>query len=142
MKETEAKQMNTTALAYLGDAVYEVAVRSYLLETGQSNADRLHRMAVPFVRAEGQALAVKELLDSLEESEQRLVKRARNRRTTSKPKNVEPVTYKWATAFEALIGYLYLSGQQQRLEWVIDQTVNIIHTMGADHVKRKEKDTE
>ena len=62
MIPAKVKQMNTTALAYMGDAVYEVYVRRHVMESGQINADRLHYMAVPFVRAHGQATALKEMM--------------------------------------------------------------------------------
>ena len=120
-------QINTTALAYMGDAVYEVYVRKHVMESGQVNADKLHFMAVPYVKAKGQAEAVRALLDGfLSEKEASLVRRARNRRTSSKPKNADPIDYKMATAFEVLIGYLYLSGEEQRLEEVMAEAVRII----------------
>ena len=118
--------MNTTALAYLGDAVYEVFVRKTVLATGQSNADALHQLSVKYVRAEGQARALKALLPGLTEQELALVKRARNRRTVSKPKNADPVQYKLATAFEALIGHLYLSGEEERLTAILTAAVQAI----------------
>lgn len=123
--------MNTTALAYLGDAVYEVAVRKFIMETGQHNADRLHQIAIRFVRAEGQAAAMKKLMSELSEEEQNLVRRARNRKITSKPRHTHPVTYKLATAFEAFIGYLYLMEEQERLDWFIDRAITIINQNGA-----------
>jgi len=113
------KQLNTTALAYIGDAVYEVHVRNHVLQSGQVNADKLHQMAVKYVRAEGQAKALKAIFDELSEEEQDLVKRARNRKATSQPKNVDPVVYKLATAFEALIGYHYMAENQSRLNEII-----------------------
>lgn len=125
----DVKQINTTALAYIGDAVYEVYIRRHVMETGQQNADRLHSMAVPYVKAGGQAYAVKALMDGvLTEEEAALVKRARNRKTSSKPKNADIIDYKMATAFEALIGYLYLSGEIKRLEEIIAETVRIIES--------------
>ena len=127
MDKKEVKQINTTALAYLGDAVYEVVIRKYIMETGQYNADRLHKIAVRYVCAEGQALAIKWLIEELTEEEQSLVRRARNRKITSKPRNVEPITYKWATAFEAFVGYLHLTEQQERLDWFIGRAIEIIN---------------
>ena len=122
-----AKQINTTALAYLGDAVYEVAIRKHIMETGQYNADRLHKIAVRYVRAEGQAEAIKKLIEELTEEEQALVRRARNRKITSMPRNVSPITYKWATAFEAFVGYLHLTEQQERLDWFIERAIEKIN---------------
>lgn len=137
MDKKEVKQINTTALAYLGDAVYEVAVRKFIMETGQHNADRLHQIAVRFVRAEGQAFAIRTLMPELTEEEQALVKRARNRKITSKPKNAAPVTYKWATAFEAFAGYLYLMEDKARLDWFIDRAITIINKNGAEYGKER-----
>jgi len=111
--------VNTTALAFIGDAVYEVYIRKLVLSGGQTNADKLHHTAVKYVRAEGQATALRTIFDCLSEDEQALVKRARNRKVASKPKNADPVEYKLATAFEALIGYLYLSGNWDRMDEIL-----------------------
>jgi len=127
MDKKEAKQINTNALAYLGDAVYEVAIREYIMETGQYNADRLHQIAIRFVRAEGQAMVIKKMMEELTEEEQSIVRRARNRKITSKPRNMDPVTYKWATAFEAFIGYLHLTEQKERLDWFIGRAISIVN---------------
>jgi len=134
----EAKQINTTALAYLGDAVYEVEVRRRMMEIGTENVDQLHQMSVKFVRAEGQAYAIKQLLNDLTEIEKTIVKRARNRKIISKPKNLDPVIYKLATAFEALIGYLYLNKEYERLDAVISQSIEII----GKRVEKNERKTE
>lgn len=127
MEKLNPREINTTALAFLGDAVYEVYIRKHIMDFGEQNADRLHRMAVRYVRADGQAKAVKALMDGfLSEDEIRLVKRARNHKTSSKARSVDAVTYKLATAFEALIGYLYLDGQKERLSAIMRQAVKEI----------------
>jgi ribonuclease-3 family protein len=118
--------VNTTALAFVGDAVYELYIRKLILEKGETSADKLHQMAVKYVKAEGQAKALREISGSLCESEQALVKRARNRKSASKPKNADPVEYKLATAFEALIGYLYLEGHEERLDEILRLAVTAI----------------
>lgn len=121
------RNMNTTALAYMGDAVYEVYIRKRAMAGGQPAADRLHAMAVPFVKASGQAYAIKELMKGfLTEEELALAKRARNHKTSSKPRNADPVEYKLATAFEALVGALYLSGDTARLEEIMGEAARII----------------
>ena len=123
------RNMNTTALAYMGDAVYEVYIRQWAMASGQPAADKLHAMAVPFVKASGQAQAVRELMKGfLTDDELALAKRARNHRTSSKPRNADPVEYKLATAFEALIGALYLSGETDRIEEIIGEALNIIES--------------
>jgi ribonuclease-3 family protein len=123
----ETKAINTTALAFIGDGVYEVYIRQHVLKKGTPHADRLHQMAVRYVRAEGQARVVKRLLaeGNLTEEETVLVKRARNHRSATKPKNADPVTYKLATAFEALIGALYLDGEVSRMEEIISRAIEI-----------------
>ena len=119
MKQLNPREINTTALAFLGDAVYEIYARKYVMNSGQQNADRLHKEAIKYVCADGQAKAVKSLMeDFLTPDETALVRRARNRKTASKARSADAVTYKLATAFEALMGFLYLDGQTQRLEEV------------------------
>lgn len=120
------KEYDTTALAFLGDAVYEVYVRQRVMASGQRGADRLHRMAVKYVKAGSQAKAIKTLYDDLPSDEQTLVRRARNKKSSTKAKNADPVTYKWATAFEAFIGHLYTTGQKGRMEEIIDRAMAIV----------------
>lgn len=126
MEQQNIAYMNTTVLAFLGDSVYETYVRSHVIGKGQVNADLLHRAAVRFVRADAQAYALKAMMDALTDEEQSLVKRARNKKISTKPKNADPVVYKWATAFEALIGFLYLSQNYGRMEEIIDKTIHLI----------------
>lgn len=130
MEKLDPRQTNTTALAFLGDAVYEVSIRKHVMEGGQQRADRLHREAVRYVRAAGQARALKALMeaDALTEEELRLVKRARNHKTGTKARSADAVTYKLATAFEALIGFLYLEGRTQRLAEIIERAVKEIES--------------
>ncbi len=122
----DIKNLNTTALAYMGDAVFEQAVREHILSKGVPDTNKLHRMSTMYVSAPAQAKIIKSLFNDLTEEEQKLVKRARNRKYHTKAKNADPVTYKWATALEALIGQLYLSGETQRLQWVLKKAVEII----------------
>ena len=118
--------MNTTALAYMGDAVYEVFVRKHVMQQGAVYVDKLHKMGVNYVKAASQAKAIKGIFDSLTLEEQSLVKRAKNRKVTTKAKNADIFDYKWATAFEALIGYLYLCDEHERMEEVIHRGMEII----------------
>lgn len=126
MNKEDLKKLNTTALAYMGDAVYEQDIREHILGKGIPNVNRLHHMATRYVSAPAQAKIIKSLFDDLTEEEQKLVKRARNRKYRTKAKNADPVTYKWATAFEALVGYLYLSGDEKRHMWVVEKAIEII----------------
>jgi ribonuclease-3 family protein len=123
---SDPMKVNTGVLAYLGDAVYELYIRKYVVDTGSVHADRLHSAAVGFVRAEAQAMVCRSIADDLPEDERDLVRRARNRRVGSGPKNADPMDYKWATAFEALLGYYYLSGKTEEMEEVILRAINLI----------------
>ncbi len=118
--------MNTNTLAFMGDAIYESYIRSFVISTGEVKSEKLHKEAVKFVRADAQANAISKMFDNLTVAEQNLVKRARNKKITSKPKNVDPISYKLATAFEALIGALYLSGEKARMEEILEIGIKII----------------
>lgn len=124
--ESKLRALNADALAYMGDAVYESMIRERLLQQGNVRADRLHHKATAYVCAEAQAHIIRTLYDELTEQEQSMVKRWRNHRFHSKAKHADPMTYKWATAFEALAGYLYLAGDAQRLDWLFARAAEII----------------
>ncbi|MFR9193294.1 MAG: Mini-ribonuclease 3 [Anaerovoracaceae bacterium] len=125
--KTDPKMMNPAALAYIGDAVYEVYVRDHVLTGGQTRVNRLHFMAVGYVRAASQAKALREMMEGfLTDEEMSQAKRARNHRSSSVPRHADPVDYKLATAFEALIGYLYLRGDRKRMEDIIGEAIRII----------------
>lgn len=142
----ELQMVNTTALAYIGDAVYEIYVRKHVLAGGEVHVDKLHRMAIRYVQAAGQARAVRQMLRDgfLTAEEARLVKRARNHKSASKPKNADPIDYKLATAFEALIGWLYLSEQAERLAEVVEEAIGIlqVHSAAKQEARVKEKNHE
>lgn len=147
MKQLNPKEINTTALAYIGDAVYEIYVREHVLGQDLNGTDKnfgahvdaLHKRAIRYVRADGQAKAVKAMLNGgfLSDEEAALVRRARNHKSASKPKNADAMDYKYATAFEALIGFLHLSAQaggdagteaKQRMEEIIFKAFERIET--------------
>ena len=120
MAKQNYKFLNGTALAYIGDSVYELFVRKRLLDRGEVHSDMLHKQAINYVSADGQSKALKSMLEELTDEELAVVKRARNRKIISKPKNATPMTYKWATALEALVGYLYLTEQDERLNEILE----------------------
>jgi len=119
----QPKQMNALALAYMGDVVYEMAVRKRLLEKGLTRPNDLQRGAVRYVNARAQASVVTFWLetDVLTEEEQAVVRRGKNAKSGSVPKRVDVHTYRYSTAFEALIGYIYLTERRDRLEELIKQ---------------------
>ena len=109
------KEINVITLAYLGDAVYEVYIREYLIEKGIAMVDKLQKEAVKYVSAKGQAKILNLLIDNriLDEEEIDVVKRGRNYNRLSHPKNTDIITYKLATGFETLIGTLYLENKDR-----------------------------
>lgn len=113
--------INTISLAYLGDAVYEVYIREYLIRKGIAYVEDLQREAVKYVSAKSQFKILEFLLNNnfLNEQEIEIVKRGRNYKRTSHPKNTDIITYKNSTGFEALIGFLYLENKN-RLEEIIN----------------------
>ena len=129
----DTSMMDGAALAFIGDAVYEIYVRKHVLaEAGSGHqsmalkVDDLHHGTVQFVNAEAQALAIKAMADDLPEEEQAVVRRARNHKPHSVPKHADVMDYKWATAFEALVGYLYLTGETEEMERVIRRAITVI----------------
>lgn len=128
MKTLDPKSADTTALAYMGDAVYEVYIRKYVVNAGIVHAHEMNREAVSFVRAEAQARVAKQFLaeDFLTEEERALLKRARNRTNTSHARGSGYYEYKLATGLEALIGWLYLKGDRERTEAVCAEAMRII----------------
>lgn len=114
-------EINVLVLAYLGDTIYENFVRRYLIFNEISNVNNLQKSAVKYVSAKGQAYFLTKMMDSnfLEEEELKIVKRARNYKTTSHPKNCDIITYKYATGLEALIGYLQLENKIERIEEIM-----------------------
>ncbi len=127
--KTDISKINITALAYIGDAVHELYVRSHVLGTGKYHVDALHKDSVKYVSANGQSFAVRAMCENfLTESENTFIRKAKNKKIISKPKNVTPISYKWATAFEALIGFLYMSGEIERVEQIIIEEIRIVDT--------------
>ena len=115
--------INIVTLAYLGDAVYEIYIRESLIKKGLAKVEDLQKSAITYVSAKGQANILTKLLDSniLTAEEIEIVKRGRNYKRSSHPKHTDIITYKPSTGFEALVGYLYLSNNHQRLEEILKQ---------------------
>lgn len=107
--------ISNLGLAHLGDGVYELMVRSYLCLHGKSTNKGLHKAAVGYVSAPAQAAAVKVILPLLTEAEQEVFRRGRNASPHSVPQNASRGEYQAATALEALFGWLYLRGENDRL---------------------------
>ncbi|MBE6152622.1 MAG: ribonuclease III [Firmicutes bacterium] len=118
----DINNLNALELAYIGDAVYEVSIREHLLKKGIRKVNNLQKEAKKFVSAKGQFETLNKLFETqfLTQEELEVVKHARNYKSVSKPKNTDIITYKYATGFEALIGYLYITNIS-RLEELINK---------------------
>jgi ribonuclease-3 family protein len=119
----DAKQLNSLALAYMGDAIFENYVRRHLLYSGKIRPNQLHRAGTTYVSAKAQCQILFRMMDDklLDEEELAVVMRGRNAKSGTVPKNTDVQTYHYSTAFEALMGYLYLTDQKGRLEELIGQ---------------------
>ncbi|GAB2568320.1 ribonuclease-3 family protein [Gracilibacillus alcaliphilus] len=120
-------ELKSLALAYMGDVIYEKYIREYLITEGIVKVQQLHQHATKFVRATAQAKVVHFWMkhDILTDQELAIVKRGRNAKSSSTPKNTGVQDYRYSTAFEALIGFLYLDGQTERLDTLIAQAIDI-----------------
>lgn len=117
-------QHSGNTLAYIGDSIYELIIREYLIESGLTKVDVLHKKAILYTSATGQSNAFDIVEEMLNEEEMSIFKRGRNSDSTRKPRNTSLAVYKKATGFEALIGYLYLSKNQKRLDEIIKVILN------------------
>ncbi|MBE6146798.1 MAG: ribonuclease III [Firmicutes bacterium] len=113
----DVRNINVLVLAYLGDTIYENYVRRFLISLGLQNVNDLQTHSVEYVSAKKQALFLKEMLESdfFTEEELSVIMRARNYKSSSHPKNCDIVTYKYATALEAVIGYLDMIDKKERI---------------------------
>ena len=122
------KLLNSLALAYMGDAVLETYVRYHLLQNGQVKPQLLHKEATRYVSAKAQSSVLHQMKEEgfFLEEEIAILKRGRNAKSGTIPKNTDVQTYRYSTAFEALLGSLYLAGNQERLEEIIQYTLDLI----------------
>ncbi|MBZ4688259.1 MAG: mini-ribonuclease [Clostridia bacterium] len=114
-RDIAPESVSPLALAYLGDAVYELFVRETLIQRGVIGVNNLHRKTVKLVKASAQAELLHKVEDQLTEEEMKIVKKGRNTKS-SVPRNVDMADYRYSTGFEALVGYLYLKGDNERFQ--------------------------
>ena len=113
-------QYSPLALAYIGDGVYELYVRTRVIaQNPDMPAHKLHKESVKYVKAHAQSNSIHAIADMLSEEETAIYKRGRNAKSPTVPKNANLTEYRHATGFEALLGYLYLSEQRERLEEIM-----------------------
>lgn len=115
-------------LAYVGDAIYEIYIRDFLIRSGQTKPNQMHRMATHYVSAKAQHYLIEEMLNEniLTENEIVIYKRGRNAKSHTSAKNTSIFVYRASTGFEALMGYLHLTNQKERLEELIKWSIKRI----------------
>ncbi len=123
MTENNVQMVNPQSLAFVGDAVYSLFIRSHFCLVSTARSRSLHKFSTDFVKASSQAKALDDIFDSLTEEEKLVSKRARNTKVNTMSKNAKMIEYKKSTAFEALLGYLYLCGKITRLNEILNLAV-------------------
>jgi len=119
----DPRQMTPVALAYIGDAVFDLYIRDLLIYKGERLSKNLHSKAVKYVNASSQKKYYEKIKEILTEEELLVARRARNRRPTGVPKHSTKEEYAKATAFEAVIGYIYLCGDMKRLIYILEESI-------------------
>ncbi|WP_249628925.1 Mini-ribonuclease 3 [Streptococcus uberis] len=122
MTKVDVNLINGIALAFEGDAVYSYYIRKHLIFSGQTKPSQLHHMATRYVSAKAQANLIQKMLEAqlLTEKEEDIFRRGRNSHSHTKAKNADVVTYRMSTGFEAVMGYLDMTDQKDRLETLIN----------------------
>lgn len=115
LEEQDLRTYSPLTLAYIGDAIFELVVRTVLVERKNAQAEKLHKAATKIVKAETQALMIEAIKEELTEEELAVYKRGRNAKAVTRAKNATMSEYRRATGFEALMGYLYLKGDIERM---------------------------
>ncbi len=122
----EARRLNPLQLALVGDGVYEVFIRDYILSNNtELSAHKIHRKAIGYVKAKSQSDIMHNIEELLTEEESYIYKRGRNAKSATVPKNADVRDYRMATGFEALVGYLYLINDKERLEFIFNKSIEI-----------------
>ena len=137
-KQIDIKQYSPLALAYMGDCIFDLCVRTYLLKQANMPANKLHQKSKALVNATSQSKMYKYLIDIVSEEEKAVLKRGRNAQSNTKAKNATMIDYKNATGLEALFGYLYLKDKKERINELFKICLEIINKE-QNNEKTKEK---
>lgn len=121
-----ADALSPLTLAFTGDAVFSLFIREMLVKDANRPVGELHKLSVGWVKASAQAKGMKKILPLLNEKETEVFKRGRNAHTSHTPKNQSVCDYHYATGFEALVGYLYLKDETDRLEFLLNEVIKVI----------------
>jgi hypothetical protein len=120
----DIRSFSPLTLAYIGDAVYEIVIRTIIVEKGNAPVNKLHHKASSLVKAVAQKAAMEKILPLLTEEEEAVYKRGRNAKSYTSAKNASVIDYRIATGFEALMGFLYLMGRNERMLELVKIAVN------------------
>ena len=123
--QSEVKMLSPLTWAYIGDSVFELYVRTELINKTNLKPHKLHIEAIKYVKAKAQAKILEKIKDKLTEEEMEIVRRGRNTQNHHLAKNATVQEYMYSTAFEGLIGYLYLTKQDERLKEILDMSMDI-----------------
>lgn len=123
IEQQDIRTYSPLTLAYIGDAIFELVIRTVLVERKNTQPEKLHKAATKIVKAETQALMIEVLKEELTEKELAVYKRGRNAKAVTRAKNASMSEYRRATGFEALMGYLYLNGEMERMLELIHKGV-------------------
>ena len=134
LKECNAGMYSPLVLAYIGDAVYEVIIRTIIVNRGNCPVNQMHKKSSSLVKAATQAEFIMLLMEELTEEEQAIYKRGRNAKSATAAKNATIQDYRMATGFEALIGYLYLKGNKERLIELIGHALQKKGVLSVDGI--------
>ena len=132
-EEIDVDTMSPLVWAYVGDCVYELYVRSHLVNKTRLKPHMLHIKTIEYVKASAQSKILKKINEILTDEEKEIVRRGRNTENHHLPKNANPQDYMYATAFEALIGYLYLTKKDERLQEILKETIKYRFTIDMTH---------
>lgn len=124
-KEQDIRTYSPLTLAYIGDVVYDLIIRTVVVERANRPVNELHRVTVRYVSANAQSRIVQALQDSLTEEEKSVYRRGKNAKPHTMAKNASPADYLKATGFEAVVGYLYLTGRMERVLELVKQGIEL-----------------
>ena len=121
LNQVDLRTLSPLALAYIGDVIYEILIRTKVISRGSTQVNNMHKKSASLVKAGTQAEIIQKLLEArlLTQEEETVYKRGRNAKSVTMAKHATMAEYRKATGFEALCGYLYLSGQMERLSWLV-----------------------
>ncbi len=132
LNQNDINQYSPLVLAYLGDSVYEVYIRTLLVCEGNAPVNKLHKRSITYVKAKAQSDIIHGIMEYLTPDEQDIVRRGRNAKSGTIPKNADVTEYKYATGFETLLGYLFLRKDNERLKEVLKMSVSQIISKGTE----------